>query len=302
MDSCTKNAVGANYLAEIEKRLKARSDAPAAGSLSIRKCGESDIPGVIEMMAKLGIPLTPGDVIPLLKFGELWCLDNDGTVVATGGWLTHGADSVWVGLIMTLPEWRNLSIGTCLTKLVLERTADCPVRMLDASDMGEPIYRRLGFRECAKVHLLDVPSGNSPASRFVWRQMREDDFPLPGTDEKDPAHRYIFGNNRELCRTQEKDGSIVAWFLGCEKGSHVHIGQIYAEDEDMAVDAFHAAREMLPGRKLTLSVPPTQAKLFAAVGAAGATLIRIHTRMYLADHPVAPVPYGIRSSAGPDFG
>jgi hypothetical protein len=302
MKECAEPAAIADYIREIEKNLETRVDTPKVGKLSIRKCGEADIPGVIAMMAELGIPITAGDVIPLLKFGELWCLDNSGVIVATGGWLTHGEDSAWIGMIMTVPAWRKLSIATCFMKLVLERTADCPVRMLDASDMGEPIYRRLGFEECAKVHLLEVPVGTSPAPRFAWRPMREADFPLPGTCDKDPAHRYIFGNNRELCRALEKDGRIVAWFLGCEKGSHVHIGQIYAEDEDMAVDAFHAAREMLPGRKLTLSVPPMQKKLFAAVTAAGATLIRIHTRMYLAKHPVPPVPSGIRSSAGPDFG
>lgn len=292
----------ADRIREIEKNLEARTDASKVGKLSIRKCGEADIPGVIAMMAEIGIPMTAEGVIPLLRFGELWCLDNSGVIVATGGWLPHGAESAWIGMIMTSPTWRKLSIATCFMKLVLERTADCPVRMLDASDMGEPIYRRLGFEECAKVHMLDVPVGTSPAPRFAWRPMREADFPLPGTDDQDPAHRYIFGNGPALCRTLERDGRIVGWFLGCEKGTHVHIGQIYAEDEDTAVDAFHAAREMLPGRKLTLAIPPTQEKLFAAVGAAGARLLRIHTRMYLAKHPVLPVPAGIRSSAGPGLG
>ena len=291
----------AGYIREIEKRIAARADAPKAGVLAIRQCAESDIPGVIAMMAELGIPITPGDVVPLLKFGELWCLTNDGIIVATGGWIEHGRGSAWIGMIMTLPKWRNLSMATSFMKLVMNRTAKYPVRMLDASDMGEPIYRRLGFEECAKLHLIEVKPGTSPAPKFAWRPMKASDFPLPGTDDKDPAHRYIFGNNPDLCRVAERDGRIVAWAFGCEKGAHVHIGQIYAEDEEMAADAFHMARAMLPGRVLVLSVPP-EGKLFAAVTAAETTLIRIHTRMYFADRPVSPfLPY-VRSSAGPDFG
>jgi len=291
-----------SYICEIRKRLETRADAPTAGKLAIRKCGDTDIPGVIAMMAELGIPITPGDVTPLLRFGELWCLTNDDTIIATGGWLEHGRDSAWIGMIMTVPQWRGLSAATSFMKLVMSRTDRYPVRMLDASDMGEPIYRRLGFKECAKVHLIEIKPGVSPSPRFAWRPMRESDFPLPGTDEKDPAHRYIFGNNPKLCRVLEQNGRMTAWALGCEKNSHVHVGQIYAEDEDAAVDAFYMARAMLPERTLTLAVPPTQKKLFAAVNASGATLIRIHTRMYFADHPVPPVMPNIRSSAGPDFG
>ena len=152
------------------------------------------------------------------------------------------------------------------------------------------------------MHLLEIPPSGAAAPRFAWRRMRAEDFPLPGTDELDPAHRHIFGASPEFCRLLEQDGRIVAWFLGRVKGANVHIGQIYAENAELAVDAFDMARAMLPGRTLSLAIPPEQSTLFAAVTAAGATLVRIHTRMYCADHAVPPFPPGIRGSAGPDFG
>ena len=60
MRECAGPAAIAEYLREIEENLKTRANAPKAGKLSIRKCGEADIPGVIAMMAELGIPITAG--------------------------------------------------------------------------------------------------------------------------------------------------------------------------------------------------------------------------------------------------
>lgn len=285
----------------INHKIQASANAQTA-TVTIRRCNASDIPSVVEMMAAIGIPITADNVLPLINFGELWCCDNDGVIAGTGGWLPHGDNCVWVAMIMTHPQWRNLSIGSTLTRLVLERTANCPVRMLDASGMGEPIYRRLGFVECGKVHLFEVPPDSFTEPRFSWRPMNTSDFPLPGTDEKDPAHRFIFDNHSDFCQVMEKSGHIEAWFLGRKKGNSVHIGQIYAADDLTALDALHAAQQMLDGQKFTVAIFPVSEKIFTAVANAGATLINIHTRMYLAEQPIELAKAGIQSSAGPDFG
>lgn len=291
----------AAHLSRIEALMRARPGAPSSGKLVIRECSADDLPGLVGLVGSVGWQVTAESLASVMRFGEMWCLACSGEIVGSAGWIPHGRDCAWIVMVMTKPEWRKLSIATTLMLKVLERTWRYPERMLDASEFGAPVYRRLGFEECAKLHLVEVRPGRSPAPRFAWRPMRETDFPLPGTDENNPAHRYIFGSDPGLCRVLEQDGSIAAWFLGREKEANVQIGQIYAEDEEMAADAFHMARAMLPERTLVLSVPP-ETKLFAAVQSAGATPIRIHTRMFFANHPVPPFPPKVRSSAGPDFG
>lgn len=290
------------YLREIEKRLEARPGGPSPGKLAIRRCSDDDLPGLLDLVRSVNWQVTAENLSAVMRYGEMWCLTGDGVIAGSAGWIPHGANCAWIVMVMTRPEWRKCSIATTLMLAVLEQTAQYPVRMLDASEYGEPVYRKLGFRECAKVPLVEVAPGTSPAPRFTWRPMRENDLPLPGTDELDPAHEHIFFSAPELCRVLERNGRVAAWFQGRYKGRSIHIGQIYAEDAIMAADAFYTARAMLPEHSLTLAVPQTERELHAAIQTAGAKPVRTHIRMYLADRPVPPFPPGIRGSAGPDLG
>ena len=294
--------VGSAHIRDIEKRLGERAGAPAVGKLVIRRCCDDDLPGLLELVRSVGWQLTSEALASVMRFGEMWCLVSDGVIVGSAGWLPHGKNCAWIVMVVTRQEWRGCSIATTLMLKVLERTEQYPERMLDASPFGEPVYRRLGFRECAKVHILAVGPSDVKTPKFAWRPMKVGDFPLPGVDERNPAHRYIFGNSPELCRVLERNGRIAGWFLGREKAPHTHIGPIYAEDEDIAIDAFHAARAMLPESTLIFPVSPDERELFATVAAASTKTLTIQTRMYFADHPVPPFPPHMRSSAGPDFG
>lgn len=69
----------------------------------------------------------------------------DGRLVAAGESTT--LDGV-VGVfgVATLPEYRRRGIGTALTGFVMaDRAAEADLAVLDASDLGASVYRRLGF-------------------------------------------------------------------------------------------------------------------------------------------------------------
>jgi len=57
--------------------------------------------------------------------------------------------------VSTLPEARGRGIGTALTvaPLVDAREAGYRVGTLQASDMGYPIYRKLGFQDVCQYNL-----------------------------------------------------------------------------------------------------------------------------------------------------
>ena len=95
---------------------------------------------------------------------------------------------------------------------------------------------------------------------------------------------------------------ITGWFIGREKGGSVHIGPVYAESTEIALDAFYEACRMLPERKLTLDIFDSENELLEAVTAAGGTFHHSHVRQYYADKKVPAALSGMRSSAGPDFG
>ncbi len=72
---------------------------------------------------------------------------TDGVPVTTGLGLMTG-HTIGVYNISTVPDARQRGYGAAMTMRVVEDgiAAGCDVAILQASDMGRPIYERLGFR------------------------------------------------------------------------------------------------------------------------------------------------------------
>jgi GNAT superfamily N-acetyltransferase len=71
----------------------------------------------------------------------------DGEPVSTGlGWRT--GQTIGVYNIATVPNARKRGIGTAMTERIVEdgAAAGCEVAILQSTEMGRPIYEKLGFR------------------------------------------------------------------------------------------------------------------------------------------------------------
>jgi GNAT superfamily N-acetyltransferase len=73
-------------------------------------------------------------------------VDDDGAIHATSASGVFGSQAVVV-MVSTNPEWRRQGVGSAMTAAALEaaRENGAVQASLDASELGEPIYRRLGF-------------------------------------------------------------------------------------------------------------------------------------------------------------
>lgn len=84
----------------------------------------------------------------------------DGRPVATSAVLISNgiAGLYWIG---TDPSLRARGIGTALTAAAMQvaRSEQALVCTLQASDMGAPVYRRLGFTQVSEVELYSPPAG-----------------------------------------------------------------------------------------------------------------------------------------------
>jgi GNAT superfamily N-acetyltransferase len=119
------------------------------GDFRIRRMDPADIDAVAQMMASGGwterrpflewVYANPG--IEALV-GEL-----NGRIVATGQGAVNGPVG-WVGSIFTAPALRGRGFGRAMTEAACERlsAAGCRTLALIASDLGRPIYEKLGFR------------------------------------------------------------------------------------------------------------------------------------------------------------
>jgi len=107
-------------------------------------------PAWFELFASVGL----GPQAPLRHYlGRL-----DGVPVATSSLLLAGGVA-GIGAVTTLPEARRQGIGAAmvLTALREGRAAGYRVGVLGASEMGQTVYRRIGFREVCRF------------GSYVWR-------------------------------------------------------------------------------------------------------------------------------------
>jgi GNAT superfamily N-acetyltransferase len=78
---------------------------------------------------------------------------DDGEVRASCSVVSHGGSLAWIGMILTDPAWRGRGLGKQAFAEALEfaRSGGHAVIALDATEMGEGIYRKFGFERIGPV-------------------------------------------------------------------------------------------------------------------------------------------------------
>jgi GNAT superfamily N-acetyltransferase len=84
----------------------------------------------------------------------------------------------WLGTIIVLSEYRGQGIGTGITSNLIQNCKDkgCTTIMLTASEMGEPIYNKLGFRRCAEYLFFKRSTAIPVQNISNVRQVRQSDL------------------------------------------------------------------------------------------------------------------------------
>ena len=129
----------------------------------VRALPPADIPAAMRLKEAAGWNQTETDWRNLLEFAPETCfgVECDGTIAATTTAACYGSRLAWIGMVLTHPEYRRRGFGRRLMEHALEALAARQVEWikLDATDMGAPLYRDLGFEdECP----IERWGGNAP--------------------------------------------------------------------------------------------------------------------------------------------
>ncbi len=129
---------------------------------------EADIPAALSLSTLAGWNQTAADWKRLLDLDRESCraIEADGMVVATATLTCYEDQLAWLGMVLTHPDYRNRGFGRLLVESCLELAASRKIRSvkLDATELGQPIYRSLGFREEQQIERWAGPGITSSAT------------------------------------------------------------------------------------------------------------------------------------------
>lgn len=137
--------------------------------MNVRALTQSDIPQAMKLKEAAGWNQTEADWRRLIELEPEGCfaVEEDGIVAATTTVVCYGTDLAWVGMVLTLPAYRRRGFAKALIEKAIEFTTARGVRCvkLDATDLGERLYRSAGFEEECEIERWVRPPGSAYAGK-----------------------------------------------------------------------------------------------------------------------------------------
>ncbi len=117
----------------------------------IRAMRVADIPGAMRLKEAAGWNQIEQDWANVLAVEPegCWVQELDGELVGSTTAVCYGQELAWIGMVLVAPAFRGRGLARGLMEHALEWLDRRGVRQvkLDATDMGRPLYVKLGFRD-----------------------------------------------------------------------------------------------------------------------------------------------------------
>ena len=154
-------------------------------------------------------------------------IDVDGELAATTTAVCYGSELAWIGMVLTHPNHRGKGLARRLMEHAL---ASLEGRVdwikLDATDMGRPLYAKLGFEDECPIERWAAQAAPAPA----------EDLPPAAPDPA--ADRAVFGADRTallgILARIESAGAGSAYGMGRPGSNATYFGPCVAHDPEDA--------------------------------------------------------------------
>jgi len=134
-----------------------------------------DLPAALALSTQAGWNQTPEDWRRVLELSPEGCFAGrlDGRLVATATSAAPAPGVQWIGMVLVDRELRGRGFGTVLLERALAHGRRAEVVGLDATDLGRPLYLKMGFQDVAPIDrwsgalAADGPSLSCPLDRVL---------------------------------------------------------------------------------------------------------------------------------------
>jgi GNAT superfamily N-acetyltransferase len=240
---------------------------------------------------------SPGSAAFLAEIG--------GRTVGTAAVARYG-DLAWIAMMLVDPTHRREGIGARLFERALDSVSDAPCVGLDATALGEPLYRRYGL---VNDYSLVRTKATVEAARFLpfaGRARPMNAVDLPAVLARD---RAVFGADRSTLLTSLfARAPECAWIVPAagyafgRPGRVFHqLGPVVAEDAATARELVAGCLAPLHGRLFAIDAPQLDAAWLAWLETVGFAVERPFVRMFRSGHRHPGEPARQYAITGPEF-
>ena len=233
--------------------------------------------------------------------------EKNGKVVGTVTYLRYAPSFSWLSMMLVDPQERRTGIGSQLMEAALEAVRDESCVRLDATPLGQPLYRRYGFIPEYELARASTVAGRCLPFGPCVRPMGPGDLA-----EVLAWDREIFGADRSALlasfyrRAPEfaeiaRDGArLTGYCFGRPGYLYWQLGPIVAACAEVARELAAGCLSRQTGERVAIVVPRRNAAWIAWLESIGFAVERPFVRMYRGEN--AGLPERQFAIAGPEFG
>jgi len=282
-----------------------------ASRLTRRAMTPDDVPAVLRLCRAAGWNQTEDDWRCFLELDGGGCrlAEFDSEVIGSVAFLRYGAFA-WIAMMLVDPARRGLGVGSRLMDAALAALDKESTIRLDATPLGEPLYRHYDFRP--EYELLRVKgTATAQAVDTLGGMARPiESVDLPRIHELD---REVFGGDRaallgSFYRREPgfawlvSDGAAVRGYCFGRAGHlYNHIGPIVADCPPVAQELVLHCVARHPAKMFAMDIPSGESEWVSWLNSAGFSTERPFLRMCRGKTPTCGVPGMQFGIAGPEF-
>lgn len=280
--------------------------------LTIRPLTAADVDFALALKDRAGWNQLRADWLRLIALDPEGCFlaETDGQPAGTATTIRYGDQVGWIGMLVVVPELRGRGIGTALLTHCIRYLQSHGVEaiMLDATEMGRPLYEKLGFVGEFSIGRMSGPLLRGPAPDV--RPMQVSDLEAAsaydrrvfGADRRRLLATYLQGEGSSAGWLVEEDGRVRGYCLLRPGSRRWQIGPLLAEDQATAEQLLFAAMSGSRSPTVYLDVLADKTSWIAFLQARGFRRERGYTRMRLGEGGVRSDVSRMYLIAGAEFG
>jgi GNAT superfamily N-acetyltransferase len=260
--------------------------------IKLRKMQPCDIPHGTDLCRRVNWNQLDTDWQRLIDLEPkgVFAAEEDGVLCGTASAVSYGPDMAWIGMILVHPEFRSRGIAAQLMTTCISYLKEKQVRSikLDATDMGRPVYLKLGFKDEEPVirYVNENPEIASRPSEHItevldWSEIANLDNAAFGADRiallknlsvNGPAVQY------------SRSGTSDFGFGFARAGFHANfIGPVVATSAPAAREIMLGLLARLSDKPVMIDVLPANTQDGGLAASFGFKSSRVLTRMYLGE-------------------